>query len=191
MAVRQMKGVASFIALLVVIVGAIALWNNEAVTVNRPAGQRTASEPMKPTFENGRKNVALFFLTSDGNSFHEETREIGGGTTTTEEAKRTLAELVNGPKGGDLAPTVPRDAQLLNLFIDSSGTAYVDFNRRLRDRLPGGAQGELYTVFSIVNTLASNFVQITRVQILVEGAEISTLAGHVNTRMALSPQYVF
>ncbi len=191
MTMRQMKVVAVFIALLVVIVGAIALWSNESVTVNRPAVQRTASEPMKPTFESGRKNVALFFLASDGNSFHEETREIGSGATTTEDATRTLTELVKGPKGGSLAPTVHRDAQLLNLFIDSSGTAYVDFSRGLRDGLPGGAQGELYTVFSIVNTLASNFVQITRVQILVEGAEIPTLAGHVDTRMALPPQYVF
>lgn len=188
---RNLKTATVLIALLVVIVGAIVLWSNESVTVNRPAVQRTASEPMKPTFESGRKNVALFFLASDGNSFHEETRGIGGGATTTEDATRTLTELVNGPKGGGLAPTVPRDAQLLNLFIDSSGTAYVDFNRRLRDRLSGGAQGELYAVFSIVNTLASNFVQIARVQILVEGAEIPTLAGHVDTRMALPPQYVF
>ncbi|HWR21718.1 MAG TPA: GerMN domain-containing protein [Verrucomicrobiae bacterium] len=188
---RQMKVATVFTSLLVVIVGAIALWNNESVTVNRPAVQRAASEPMKSAFESERKTVALFFVASDGNSFHEETREIGGGATTTEDAKRALTELVNGPKGGGLAPTIPRDAKLLNLFIDSSGTAYVDFNQGLRDRLSGGAQGELYTVFSIVNTLASNFVQITRVQILVEGAEISTLAGHVDTRMALLPQYVF
>ena len=116
---------------------------------------------------------------------------MGSGATTTEEAKWTLTELVKGPKSGGLVPTVPRDIQLLNLFIDSSGTAYVDFNRGLRDGLPGGAQGELYTVFSIVNTLASNFAKITRVQILVEGAEIQTLAGHVDTRMPLPPQYVF
>ena len=191
MTMRQMKVATLFTALLVVIVGAIALWRNESITVNRPVVQHTASEPMKSAFESERKTVALFFVASDGNSFHEETREIGGGTTTTEDAKRTLTELVNGPKGDGLAPTVPRDAKLLNLFIDSSGTAYVDFNQGLRDRLSGGAQGELYTVFSIVNTLASNFVQITRVQILVEGAEISTLAGHVDTRMALLPQYVF
>lgn len=188
---RNLKTATVSIALLVVIVGAIALWSNKSVTVNRPAVQRTASEPMKSAFESERKTVALFFVASDGNSFHEETREIGGGATTTEDAKRTLTELINGPKGDGLAPTIPRDAQLLNLFIDSSGTAYVDFNQGLRDRLSGGAQGELYTVFSIVNTLASNFVQITRVQILVEGAEISTLAGHVDTRMALLPQYVF
>lgn len=188
---RQMKVAAILIALLVVIIGAIALWGNKAVTVDRPAVQRTASEPMKPTFESGRKSVALFFLAGNGNSFHEEAREIGSEATTTEEAKRTLTELVNGPKSSTLAPTVPREAQLLNLFVDSSGTAYVDFNWGLRDGLSGGAQGELYAVFSIVNTLASNFVQITRVQILVEGTEIPTLAGHVDTRMPLSPQYVF
>lgn len=191
MAVRQLKVATVLIASLVVIVGVIAFWGNESVTVNRPTVERTTSEPMKPTFEGERKSVALFFLAGDGNSFHEETREMERGATTTEDAKRTLTELVKGPKSGGLVPTVPRDAQLLNLFIDSSGTAYVNFNRGLRDGLSGGAQGELYTVFSIVNTLASNFAQITRVQILVEGAEIPTLTGHVDTRTPLPPQYVF
>lgn len=188
---RQMKVAAILIALLVVIVGAIALWGSKAVTVDEPAVQRIASEPMKPTFETGKKSVALFFLAGDGNSFHEETREIGSEATTTEEAKRTLTELVNGPRSSGLVRTVPREAQLLNLFIDSFGTAYIDFNRGLRDGLPGNAQGELYTIFSIVDTLTSNFVQITRVQILVEGTEIPTLAGHVDTRMPLAPQYAF
>jgi hypothetical protein len=188
---RNLKTATVFIALLVVIVGAIALWGNTSNTLNKAAVQHTASEPMKPPFESERKSVTLFFLTRGGHSFQEETREIERGATTTEDAKRILIELVKGPKSGELAPTVPQETQPLNLFIDSSGTAYVDFNQRLRDRLSGGAQGELYTVFSIVNTLASNFVQITRVQILVEGAEISTLAGHVDTRMALLPQYVF
>ena len=191
MTVRQMKVAAVLIALLVVSVGAIAFLGNESVTMRRPTVEHTASEAMKRTLESERKSVALFFLASDGNSFHEETREMERGATTTEDAKRALTELVKGPKSGGLAPTAPRDAQLLNLFIDSSGTAYVDFNRGLRNGLPGGARGELYTVFSIVNTLASNFAQITRVQILVEGSEIPTLAGHVDTRMPLPPQYVF
>lgn len=188
---RQMKIVAALIALLVGIVGAIALWGNKSITMNSTTVQPVASEPMKPPFESERKSVALFFVTRDGNSFHEETREIEGGVTTTEDAKRILIELTKGPERGDLLPTIPQGTQLLNLFIDSSGTAYVDFNRGLRDGLKGGARGELYTIFSIVNTLASNLVRITRVQILVEGAEIPTLGGHIDTRMALPPQYVF
>lgn len=185
-----MKTAVVLIALLVVTVGAIALWGTRSVTVNRPAAQRTALETRKPAFERAKKSVTLFFLAREGYSFREENREIESGTTT-EDARRTLTELVKGPKGGDLVPTVSPGTKLLNLFIDSSGTAYVDFNQGFRDGLPGGAQEELYTVFSIVNTLASNFAQITRVQILIEGAEISTLAGHVDTRMALPPQYVF
>ncbi len=186
-----MKTAAVLIALLVVIVGAVALWGARSVTVNRPAVRPGASDPGRATLESGKKGVTLFFLARGDFSFREEKREIEGGATTADDAKRAVSELIMGPKSGDLAPTVPREAKLLNLFIDSSGTAYVDFNQGLRDGLSGGAQEELYTVFSIVNTLTSNFVQITRVQILIEGAEIPTLAGHVDTRMALPPQYVF
>lgn len=186
-----MKVAAVCIALLVVIVGAVGLWSTGWVTMSRPAVRPIVSETGKATFVGARKSVTLFFIARDDHSFREENREIETAATTTEDAKRTVAELVKGPQSGNVAPTVPRETKLLNLFIDPSGTAYVDFNQELRDGLPGGAQEELYTVFSIVNTLTSNFTQIKRVQILVEGAEIPTLAGHVDTRMALPPQYVF
>lgn len=188
---RNLKTTAILIALLVVIVGAVGLWSAGWVMVNRLAVRPIALETGKTTTEGGRKGVTLFFVARDDHSFREENREIESVATTTEDAKRTVAELVKGPQSANAAPTVPREAKLLNLFIDPSGTAYVDFNQGLRDGLPGGAQEELYTVFSIVNTLTSNFARIKRVQILIEGAEIPTLAGHVDTRTALPPQYVF
>jgi spore germination protein GerM len=186
-----MKAAAVCIALLMVLVGVVGLWSTGWVAVNRPAVRPAASEAGKARFEDGRKGVTLFFVARDDHFFREEHREIEVGATTTEDAKRTVVELIKGSQSGNVAPTVPRETKLLNLFVDSSGTAYVDFNQGLRDGLSGGAQEELYIVFSIVNTLTSNFVQIKRVQILVEGAEIPTLAGHVDTRMALPPQYVF
>lgn len=191
MIIRQMKTAAVLVVLLVIIVGAIAVWETGSVTANRPAVQRTAVETARPAYEGGKRSITLFFLGRGDHSFREERREIESGALTVENAKRVLAELVKGPKSGDLVPTVPRGAQLLNVFIDASGIAYVDFSQGLRSSLVGGAQEELYAVFSIVNTLTSNFVQITRVQFLVEGAEIPTLAGHVDTRMPLPPQYVF
>src|SRR5574337_563932 len=115
-----MKTAVVLIALLVVIVGAIALWGTRAVIVNRPAGQRTASGMKKSAFESGRKSVTLFFLARDGYSFHKENREIERGATTTEDARRTLAELVTGPRSGDFVPTVARETKLLNLLLDSS-----------------------------------------------------------------------
>lgn len=185
-----MKAAAILIVLLLVLVGAIALWGKTPMTLNRTPARRTASGSTRPIFEGPKKTVILYFLSQEQNGLQEETREIVGGATTTEDAKRILAELAKGP-GSDLMPTVPRAAQVRNLFLDSSGTAYADFDRELKEGHRGGAQEELYTVFSVIDTLASNFPQIKRVQILVEGVEIPTLTGNVDTSRPLPPRYVF
>ena len=49
----------------------------------------------------------------------------------------------------------------------------------------GGALDELFTLSAIVNALTVNLPAITRVQILVEGKEVDTLAGHVDLRHPL------
>ena len=180
---------AVLIAFLLLIVGAIAFWSDSPMTLSRPAVRR-ASEATRPRSGGSRKTVMLFFVAQDQTILQEEAREIEGGTTTTEDAKRTMQELTRGPES-ELKATIPHAAQVHNLFVDSSGTAYVDFNRELKEGHPGGAREELYTVFSIVNTLAFNFPQIKRVQILIEGGEISTLRGGVNTRMPLAPRSAF
>ena len=180
---------AVLIAFLLLIVGAIALWSDRPMTLSRPAIQR-ASEATRPRSGGSRKTVMLFFLAQDQNVLQEEAREIEGGTTTTEDAKRTVQELVRGPES-ELKATIPLATQVQNFFVDSSGTAYVDFNRGLKEGHPGGAREELYTVFSIVNTLAFNFPQIKRVQVLIEGGEISTLRGGVDTRTPLAPRSAF
>ena len=50
---------------------------------------------------------------------------------------------------------------------------------------PGGALEELFTVYTIVNALTVNLPAITHVQILVNGKEADTLAGHVDLRQPL------
>ncbi len=178
------------VVLLSVIVGAIALWSDQPMTLKRPTFQRATSESVRPKLEVPKRTAMLFFVDQHQKMLQEEAREVEGGTTATEDAKRILEELVKGPES-DLQSAVPRAAQVRNLFIDSSGTAYADFDRELKEGHPGGAQDELYTVFSIVDTLTANFPQIKRVQILVEGVEIQTLTGHVDTRTPLAPRFAF
>ena len=178
------------VVFLSVIVVAIALWSDQPMTLKRPAFQRATVESARPRFEGPKRTVMLFFVDQHQKILQEEAREIEAGTTATEDAKRILEELVKGPES-DLLPAVPRAAQVRNLFIDSSGGAYADFDRELKEGHPGGAQDELYTVFSIVDTLTVNFPQIKRVQILVEGVEIQTLTGHVDTRAPLAPRFAF
>lgn len=175
---------------LSVIVAAISLWSDQSMTLRRPAFQRAISESPRPKPQGTKKIVMLYFVDQRQKILQEEPREIEAGALATEDAKRTLAELVKGPES-DLQPTVPRATQVRNLFIDLSGTAYADFDRELREARPRGEQDELYTVFSIVDSLAANFPQIKRVQILVEGAEIPTLGGKVDTKAPLAPRFAF
>jgi hypothetical protein len=50
---------------------------------------------------------------------------------------------------------------------------------------PGGSAAELLTVYAIVNAVTANLPAIMRVQILLDGKEVDTLAGHMDLRRPL------
>ena len=50
---------------------------------------------------------------------------------------------------------------------------------------PGGSLDEILTVYAIVDALTDNLPAITAVQILIDGEEVDTLAGHVDLRRPL------
>jgi spore germination protein GerM len=60
------------------------------------------------------------------------------------------------------------------------GLATVDFTKELTTRFVGGSTGEEMLVGSLVNTL-TEFPEVTSVLILVEGKEIDTISGHLDT----------
>ena len=51
---------------------------------------------------------------------------------------------------------------------------------------PGGSLNELLTVYALVNAVTANLPAVKRVQILVDGKEVDTLAGHVDLRRPLA-----
>jgi len=160
--------------------------------LGREMGKKVSLPPPPPITHppEAKRAVKLFFATVQADSLKEEVREIPKAASVVEEAREVIAELIKGPAQG-LLPTIPVGAELKQLFIDPRGVAYVDFNRELQDSHPGGSAGELLTIYSIVDSLTTNFSEIKRVQILVEGAEIPTLAGHIDTRRPLSPRLSF
>jgi len=52
---------------------------------------------------------------------------------------------------------------------------------------PGGSAAELLTVYAVVHAVTANLPTIQRVQILIDGREADTLAGHVDLRRPLEP----
>ena len=73
---------------------------------------------------------------------------------------------------------VPIGVKVRSLKIDKDGTAYADFSKELAKR-GQGSYGEMMLCYAIVNTL-TEFPEIKRVQILVEGEKVISLSGHMD-----------
>jgi len=136
----------------------------------------------------GRKRVVtLYFSDPEAEYLVGEKREIRNGEEVEEEMQETIRELIKGPKGRLLA-TLPSGTPLLSLQLDDRGGAKVNFGKALMKHHPGGASAEMMSVYSVVNTLALNFPAIRKVQFLVEGAEIESLAGHLSLSQPVTPK---
>ena len=62
----------------------------------------------------------------------------------------------------------------------------MDLSREVVTAHPGGSLDELLTIYAIVNALTMNLPAVTSVQVLVDGKEVDTLAGHVDLRRPLT-----
>jgi spore germination protein GerM len=141
---------------------------------------------VKPGGPEKRKSVVLYFSDGEGELLVGEKRALSQGGSLQEEAKETVVELIHGPKG-KLIPTLPSKTKLIALQVDDQGLAKVNFSRALTQDHPGGSSAEIMTVYSVVNSLALNFPEIKRVQILVEGKEIETITGHLSLNRPTGP----
>jgi hypothetical protein len=82
---------------------------------------------------------------------------------------------------------IPAETPLRAFYVTSRGDAFVDLGAQAVTGHPGGSTTELLTIYSIVNTVTANLPSARRVQILIDGKEVDTLAGHVDLRRPLEP----
>ena len=81
---------------------------------------------------------------------------------------------------------IPRGTLLNEVYIDSDQTAYLDFSNHLADGHIGGTTAEGLTVMAILKTVFDAFPDdIKQVQILIDGNQVKTLAGHLNLSQPL------
>ena len=149
-------------------------------------------DSVKPWFEKRgilreRRGILVYFSDGESEYLIGEKREILKRDEVEEEVKDAINELIKGPKG-KLIPTLPPQTKLLGLELGEDGVAKINFNRALSKDHPGGSSAEMMTLYSIVNSLALNFSQIKRVQILIEGKAVETIAGHLSLRQPVPPK---
>ena len=126
----------------------------------------------------------LFFADTTGRRLSLERREITGDSRE-DLLKKVIEELIKGPVDEDRIRTFP-EVTLVRAVYAREQTVWVDLGGAVQDEHPGGAWTEVLAVYSIVNTLTENFTDVSRVQILINGRESETFAGHVDISKPLT-----
>ncbi len=181
------------VALALITAGAVGAGTWATVRyLNRPApGAAPApAAAAKPPEAARRIKATLHYVAADGLRLAAAERDVLFAEGAPEQARRILEALLEpAPEG--LASALPAGTALRGVFVGERGDAYVDFSGSLRTNHPGGSASEILTVYAIVSAITDNLPAITSVQILIEGHEVDTLAGHVDLRRPLpnAPQW--
>ncbi len=126
--------------------------------------------------------VYLYFADQGGAVLVPEKRIIRAADDPVSLARKVVAALIQGPMKKTLLPTLPYRTVCRGLYITGEGVAYIDFSPEITDSHPGGSMAEQLSIYSIVNSLVMNVDEVKKVQVLINGREVETLAGHIDLR---------
>lgn len=166
-----------------------------AIFVLRPKQQPDDSMPLPPprpsvaNFSDSLPSLQefdLFLFDADSFELVRVDAELRLSQEPVERLKQIVNALVN-ESADSLRNAIPTGTLLHQVYLDDQSTAYLDFSHHLSDSHIGGTTAELLTVSVILQTIQTNFPEkITKVQILIEGQEVDTIAGHIDISQPLS-----
>ena len=136
------------------------------------------------TTDERRIQATLYYASADGEALVPVSRQVAYGETPAEQARRIIDAQLAAPPDGQTS-VIPAGTALRHVFLAGTGEMYLDFGPEIARAHPGGSLAETLTVFALVNAVTVNLPDVTAVQILVDGREVDTLAGHLDLRQPL------
>ena len=138
------------------------------------------------------KQIGLFSLDNSNSHLVRRTSTIEIASNLNIALEQVLVSLLSLPDG---TSSIPFGTYLNQVYIDQHSIAYLDFSNHLNKNHIGGSNAEYLTLKAILETIYVNFPdKIKQVQILIDGREIESIAGHFDTSQPLNVQvtdYVF
>ena len=131
-------------------------------------------------FAGGRAAV-LFYVDAEGEATVSRELRLASRPTLEDEVLAVLEALCDTDPGRGADRALPEGARPVEVFIDrDAGRVAVDWTRELVSAHPGGSGSEQATLAVILRTLAWNFPELRSCVLLVDGAQVETLAGHLD-----------
>jgi len=150
---------------------------------------RTASpdEPVAPApapAPTAHITATLFYGARDGLLLQPVRVEVPLAEGAIAQGRQIVRALLQPPPA-PYVPVIPAGTTLKAFYLTSNGDAFVDLSADVSTKHPGGTHAELLTVYAVVNTITANLQGVQRVQLLVDGKEADSIAGHVDVRRPL------
>jgi spore germination protein GerM len=167
----------------VVIAFTAVAWALVRIFSEPPATPATESTTTAPV-ETAHITATLYYGSSDGRALVPVRREVPLATGVVEQGRQILTvQFQDAPQ--PYVQVVPKGTKLRAFYVTDRGDAFVDLSGDVVSAHPGGSLTELLTVYAVVNAITTNLPAVQRVQLLVEGKEVDTIAGHVDIRRPL------
>ena len=154
--------------------------DGQQVSVRNSDNGAEASSPQN----NQLQKIDLYYISEDGSALVKHEVEVSKTETLLAQARIVAEQQLQQPEAPLLTP-FPDGTKLRAFYLAPNGDAFVELSQEVSLAHPGGSLDEIFTVYSLVNSLTGNFPDIHAVQILIEGKEVDTLAGHVDLRRPL------
>ena len=164
-----------------------ALLRSPAGPVEADEPAATEAAPAAAGAPERRISVRLYFDAAERDGLLPEERAIAFSSDLAQQIRTVVEELAKGPQTAGLVPTLPAGTRVLEVFVQAHGVACVSLSSEAASGLPGGSRPELLTVYSIVDTVVTNFPAVSRVQLIVNDQLTGSLGGHVDLSRPLPP----
>jgi hypothetical protein len=132
-----------------------------------------------------RIRAKLFFASEDGLYLVAVEREVPLAEGIVAQARAIIEAQIAEAAPEPLLATIPAGTTLRGLYLSGNNEVFVDLEGAIRAKHPGGSMNEMFTVYTIVNAITVNLPDVQQVQLLIDGREVDTLAGHVDLRRPL------
>lgn len=167
------RTIAIVLVILAIVIAGIVL-------LDRRGGPERGEEPAGVQIvPEETRTVTLYFPDRQAESLVAEAREIAVRDGFENQVKAVVHALIDGPSSDDAVNALPPRAAVVQVFwVEERQTLFLDFNAALVSDHSGGSTGEYFTIAMLLRTIGENFPAVRRVQFLVEGSPVETIAGH-------------
>jgi spore germination protein GerM len=149
-------------------------------TAGRAQTTAASTQAMTPPVSGPTEQVTLYVAYDDDGSLRAQSTRIPLPAGRQERAEQLLRALLNIYLGNPSPHPLGPGSEVRDVYLVDPGLAVIDLNGAFSQGHRSGILVEELTVASLVQTLSANIPGVMRVQILVEGKERDSLAGHAD-----------